>query len=184
MPEDKALIPLEGLQNQIYLIRGHRVMLSATLAALYGVAPKVLIQAIKRNIARFPEDFAFPLEWREVAILRSQFVTLRSHGKHPKYPPYAFTEEGVAMLSSVLHSERAIRVSIAIMRAFVRLREMLSAHKELAVKLVELERKVAGHDKSIQSLFEVIRRLMATTEPPRSQIGFYVRERRARYKRR
>lgn len=184
MTEDKELIPLERLQSQIFMVRGHRVMLSTTLAALYGVVPKVLIQAVKRNISRFPADFAFPLEWREAEILRSQFVTLRLHGRHPKYPPYAFTEQGVAMLSSVLRSERAVQVNIAIMRVFVRLREMLSAHKELSIKLAELERKISGHDESIQALFGAIRQLMAPPEKPKRQIGFHVREKRSSYRRR
>lgn len=156
-------------------------MLSTTLAALYGVAPKVLIQVVKRSIGRFPSDFAFPLEWHEVANLRSQIVTLRGHGKHPKYPPYAFTEQGVAMLSSVLRSERAVQVNIAIMRVFEKLRETLSAHRDLAQKLAELEHQISCHDASIRTLFEAIHQIMNPPTPLRRRIGFQVRERRKHY---
>ena len=179
-----GLIPLEELQNRVFLVRGHRIMLSTTLAVLYGVASKVLIQAVKRNIGRFPSDFAFLLEWHEVANLRSQFVTLKGHGKHPKYPPYAFTEQGVAMLSSVLRSERAVQVNIAIMRAFVKLRETLLAHRDLAQKLAELEHRISCHDAGIRTLFEAIHQIMNPPAPPRRRIGFQVRERRKHYGRR
>jgi len=180
------------IENAIYLMRGHRVMLSSDLARLYQVEPRALMQAVKRNIKRFPVDFMFPLQPQEVARLRSQIVildgasnqssrpqnvTLNRRGSHAKYPPYAFTEQGVAMLSSVLNSERAIQVNVAIMRAFVKLRETLSAHKDLAAKLAELERKIENHDESIHTLFEAIRQLMTPpAEPPRKEIGFQVRE--------
>lgn len=150
-------------------------MLSTHLAELYGVEVRALIQAVKRNLKRFPEDFMFQLTWNEVDILRSQFVILRGvHGKHIKYLPYAFTEQGVAMLSSVLNSERAVQVNIVIMRAFVKIREMLSTHKELAAKLRELEHKVSKHDIDILAIFEAIRRLMAPPpELPKRRIGFH-----------
>lgn len=181
MKEKKlSTVRMEGL---IHVIRGQRVMLSTDLARLYGVEPKALIQAVKRNASRFPDDFMFPVDWQEVTILRSQFVTLKEHGKHPKYPPYAFTEQGVAMLSSVLRSERAVQVNIAIMRVFVRLRETLAAHKDLAEKLNELERRVANSEEGIQTLFDAIRQLMAPPASSRKQIGFHVREQRARYAR-
>ncbi|MFH0953238.1 MAG: ORF6N domain-containing protein [Verrucomicrobiota bacterium] len=176
--------PAFRVEGMIHVIRGQRVMLSTDLARLYGVEPKVLVQAVKRNITRFPDDFMFLVDAQDVAILRSQFVTLKGHGKHAKYPPYAFTEQGVAMLSSVLRSERAVQVNITIMRAFVQLRQTLAAHKELAEKLAELERRVTGSEGGIKTLFEAIRHLMATPEPPKKQIGFHVRERRAPYGRR
>ncbi len=165
----QKIVPTDKIESQIFIIRGHRVMLDSDLATLYGVSTKVLIQAVKRNIKRFPSDFMYQLTRQEVANLKSQFVTSRWGGR--RYFPYAFTEQGVAMLSSVLKSERAIQVNIAIMRAFVRLRQILSTHKELAQKLVELEDKVSKHDKEIQAIFEVIRRLMA---PPTHAIGFHI----------
>lgn len=177
-------LPALRVEGMIHVLRGQRVMLSTDLAGLYGVQPKVLIQAVKRNIERFPEDFAFLVDWQEVPFLRSQFVTLNGRGKYTKYPPYAFTEQGVAMLSSVLRSERAVQVNIAIMRTFVKLRETIETHRELADKFAELEKKVAKHDKGIETLFEAIRRLMSPPEAPPKRIGFHVRERRAKYARR
>jgi len=153
-------------------------MLSAHLADLYNVQAKVLIQAVKRNIERFPQDFMFQLTWEEAQSLRSQFVALEkvatsTKGKHIKYEPYAFTEQGVAMLSSVLNGKRAVQANIAIMRAFVRLRDILANRKELAHKLSELERKIEKHDVEIQSIFDAIRQLMTPPpEPPRRKIGF------------
>jgi len=141
------------------LIRGQKVMLSPHLAALYGVAPKVLIQAMKRNIERFPADFMFQLTSQEVRILKSQFVTSRWGGMR-RANPYAFTEQGIAMLSSILNSKRAIQVNIAIMRAFVRLRQIIASHKELAEKLKELEYKVNMHDKDIIMIFQAINKIM------------------------
>ena len=165
------LIPQEVIEKRIYLIRGHKVMLDADLARLYGIPNKALIQAVKRNLNRFPEDFMLLLTRQEVAILRSQIVTSRWGGR--RYLPYAFTEQGVAMLSSVLNSERAIQVNIAIMRAFVRLKTILSTHKELAHKLSELEQKIEKHDADIGSIFEAIRQLMAPPpERPKRRIGF------------
>ena len=171
----KDLIPKEVVEKKIYLIRGFKVMLSVHLAELYDVEVKVLIQAVKRNFRRFPDDFMFQLTWDEVDILRSQIVTLRGvHGKHIKYLPYAFTEQGVAMLSSVLNSERAVQVNILIMRAFIKIREILFTHKELASKLSELEHKVSKHDTDILTIFEAIRQLMAPPpEPPKRRIGFH-----------
>jgi len=152
-------------------------MLSIHLAKLYGVQAKVLMQAVKRNNDRFPEDFMFQLTREEAQSLRSQFVTLNNtgskRGKHLKFFPYAFTEQGVAMLSSVLHSKRAVQVNIAIMRAFVKLRQIFSSHKELAYKLGELERKISKHDEDIQNIFEAIRQLMAPPEKSKRKIGFH-----------
>jgi len=153
-----SLVPVEMIEKKIYLIRGHKVMLDSDLAELYGVATKVLLQAVKRNLNRFPEDFMFMLKYQDVAALRSQIVTLKKgRGEHRKYLPYVFTEQGVAMLSSVLNSERAVQVNIAIMRAFVKLREMLSTNKELAIKLAQLERKIEKHDEEIKLIFDAIR---------------------------
>ena len=175
----KESIPQEIIAKRIYLIRGMKVMLSTHLAEMYEVQVKVMIQAIKRNINRFPEDFMFQLTWDEMKSLRSQFVTLKNRkqgtskkGQHIKYLPYAFTEQGIAMLSSVLNSERAIQVNIAIMRAFVKLRGILSSRKELVSKLNELERKLEKHDMEIGAIFEAIRQLMIPPEKPKRRIGF------------
>ena len=150
-------------------------MLDTDLASLYDVEIKVLNQAVKRNLERFPADFMFQLTVEEVDLLRSQFVTLK-RGQHLKYLPYAFTEQGVAMLSSVLRSERAVQVNVAIMRAFVSLRRMLASNEVLARKLAELERHLAGHDQAIKSLFEAIRELAAPPVTPTREIGFHVKE--------
>jgi phage regulator Rha-like protein len=171
------LVSQEVIEQRIFMIRGHKVMLSMDLAKLYDVEVRTLIQAVKRNINRFPDDFMFQLTWEEIQALRSQSVILNAQsskrGKHLKYLPYAFTEQGVAMLSSVLNSERAIQVNIAIMRAFVKLRHILSNNKELAHKLKELEGKIEKHDAEIQAIFEAIRQLMAPLpEPPKRRIGF------------
>jgi hypothetical protein len=154
----RALIPVERIQQAIFLIRGEKVMLDFDLAALYGVEIRVLVQAVKRNIQRFPDDFMFQLTKEEYGILRSQIVILkRGRGQHRKYLPHAFTEQGVAMLSSVLNSERAVKVNVEIMRAFVRLRAMLASNKELARRLDELEKK---HDKQFKLVFDAIREFM------------------------
>lgn len=163
------------IQSRILLIRGQKAMLDRDLANLYGVPTKVFNQAVKRNVERFPEDFMFQLTPQETEELsRSQIVTLK-RGQNIKYKPYVFTEQGVAMLSSVLRSKRAIQVNIAIMRVFVRLKQTLSAHRELAQKLAELEGKVEGHDQQIRSIFDAIRQLMAPPELPRRRIGFHAR---------
>jgi phage regulator Rha-like protein len=167
-----AIIPVEVIERRIYLIRGQRVMLDSDLAELYGVATKVLLQSVKRNISRFPEDFMFQLTKEEYDILRSQIVTSSSWGGR-RYLPYAFTEQGVAMLSSVLKSEQGIKINIAIMRAFVKLREILSTSKELSHRLAQLERKIEKHDDEIKAIFSAIRQLM--TPPPETKkrkIGF------------
>lgn len=168
MDNSQTLIPVERIERAILLIHGQKVMLDADLAALYGVETKVLVQAVKRNLVRFPEDFMFQLSQEEFAILRSQFVTSSDWGGR-RYPPYAFTEQGVAMLSGVLRSERAIQVNIEIMRTFIRLRRMLATHAELARKLDALERK---YDAQFKQVFDAIRQLMAPPEPKRRAIGF------------
>jgi hypothetical protein len=168
----QAVIRLEHIQSEILLLRGQRVMLGQHLAELYGVPVKALNQAVKRNLARFPEDFMFQLSLAEFNNLKSQFVT-SSWGGIRRARPYAFTEQGVAMLSSVLHSERAVQVNIAIMRAFVQLRQVLSGHAELARKFAELERRIEGHDVAIRSLFDAIRQLMAPPRKAKREIGFH-----------
>src|SRR3989304_6711554 len=132
-----SIVPVELIEKKIYLVRGQKVMLDSDLAELYEVETRALVQAVKRNIGRFPPDFMFQLNNQEVMTLRSQFVISKSGKGGRRYIPYVFTEQGVAMLSSVLNSERAILVNIAIMRAFVKLREILSVNKELAHKLVQ-----------------------------------------------
>ena len=149
---DEKVVTVEQIESIILVIRGHKVMLSPHLADLYGVETRVLVQAVKRNIDRFPEDFMFQLTDREFANLKSQIV-ISSWGGSRRAKPYAFTEQGVAMLSSVLRSKRAIEVNIAIMRAFVKLRELLATHKELASKLQDLEQQLKGHDEQIQTIF-------------------------------
>ena len=161
----------------IHKSRGYKVLLDRDLATLYGVDTRVLNQAVSRNIDRFPNDFMFQLTGEEVSSLRSQFVILKNgRGRHRKYLPYAFTEQGVAMLSSVLRSSRAIQVNIGIMRAFVWLRENIAANRELADKIGELERSVSSHDQSIRVIFETIRQLMEKPVPEKRRIGFGVTE--------
>jgi hypothetical protein len=162
----KELISVEILERKIYLIRGQKVMLGMHLAELYGIETRVLNQAVKRNIQRFPKDFMFQIDEQEAEQMVSQNVI-----PHKKFfggsLPYAFTEQGVAMLSSVLNSEQAIKINIAIMRAFVKIREMLSSNKELAHKLTLLENKVEKHDGEIKAIFGAIRQLMA---PPSTKM--------------
>ena len=168
----KDLIPQEIIEQKILLIRGHKVMLDKDLAVLYGVPTKALVQAVKRNIERFPDDFMFQLTLQEVTNLRSQIVTSSWGGQ--RYLPYVFTEHGVAMLSSVLKSKRAVQVNIAIMRAFIRLLQVLATHKELAEKLFKLERKVGTNSAEIRTIFKIIRQMMEPpSEPPKRQIGFH-----------
>ena len=170
-----ALIPAERIAQAILLLRGHKVLLDADLAALYGVETKVLLQAVKRNLERFPADFMFQLTDQEFNHLRSQFVTSSWGGR--RYAPYAFTEQGVAMLSTVLRSPKAIAVNIEIMRAFVRLREVLSSNKDLAAKLNQLEHKLDSHDQAIVGILNAIRELMRPPEPPKKRpIGFVTSE--------
>ena len=164
----KANLPAQGVEGCIRLFRGEKVILDADLAELYGVDTRVLVQAVKRNPERFPEDFMFQLTAEEFTLLRSQAVTSRGWGGR-RYPPYAFTEQGVAMLSGVLRSPRAVQVNIEIMRAFVRLRRLLSSHAKLEKKLLELEEK---YDGQFAMVFEALKHLMAPPEPKRRKIGF------------
>jgi phage regulator Rha-like protein len=175
MAKHELLIAEERIEKAILLIRGHKVLLDRDLADLYEVETKNLNKAVKRNLTRFPNDFMFQLTAEEQAALRFQSGTLKTgRGQHRKYRPYAFTEQGVAMLSSVLNSTRAIEVNIAIMRAFVRLREILSTHKDLAAKLEKMEKKLGEHDENFRVVFEAIRQLMAAPPPAgkKRRIGF------------
>jgi phage regulator Rha-like protein len=164
----------ERIERRILILRGQKVMLSTDLAELYEVAPRILVQAVKRNIERFPGDFMFQLNLQEVRSLRSQSVILK-RGQHIKYRPYAFTEHGILMLSSVLQSQRAIQVNIEIMRAFVRLRQMVTSNKELAKRLDDLEKK---YDSKFKVVFDAIRELMTPPEPKPRRIGFRMRDSR------
>ena len=168
-----ALIPAARIERRILLLRGQKVMLDRDLAELYGVETKALNQAVKRNLERFPADFMFQVSKEEaVQILRSQIVTLR-HGEHLKYRPYAFTEQGIGMLSGVLNSPRAVQTHIAIIRVFVQLHQMLASHAGLAQKLKSLESK---YDKQFRVVFDAIRELMSdkkVAKLPRREIGFH-----------
>jgi len=168
MSSDDMLIPLERIQGSIFQMHGERVMLDADLATLYGVETKVLVQAVKRNIDRFPDDFMFQLSNDEFKRLRSQIVTSNKRGGR-RTPPYAFTEQGVAMLSSVLRSKQAVQVNIEIMRTFVKLRAMTADHKALARRLHKLEEK---YDKQFAVVFDAIREMMNPLQGKKQPIGF------------
>jgi hypothetical protein len=194
----KDVIPVEGIAQAIRVLRGEKVLLDSDLAFLYGVQTRVLNQAVKRNAERFPRDFMFRLNDEEMeqvsqskippqptgkAVSDSSQIVMSSR-KHRgrRYRHYAFTEQGIAMLSSVLNSERAVRVNIAIMRAFVKLRQTLESNRELAQKFSELERRVGVHDDEIAAILEAIRQLMTPPEKARREIGFHVREKAPRYR--
>ena len=183
MTKSSFVIPVDKIERSIFLIRGQRVMLDRDLAYLYGVPTKVLNQAVKRNERRFPSDFMFRLTKEEKNELVTNCDRLKRL-KHSSALPSVFTEQGVAMLSSVLNSERAIEVNLLIMRAFVRLREAMASSKEFARRLDELERRIASHDERIRTLFQAIRQLMAPREPREKKIGFQLKEKRASYGRR
>ena len=176
MPNTSIALPDEFIEDTILLIRGKRVILDQDLAKLYGVTTKILNQAVKRNLDRFPEDFMFQLskaeteEWQRLKRLRSQVVTLKkARGTHIKYQPYAFTEHGILMLSSVLKSQRAVKVNIQIMRTFVRLRQMLASNETLIERLDELEE---NYDAKFRIIFRAIRQLMNPRAVKRKPIGF------------
>ena len=173
MDVQTSLIPVERIERAILLIRGEKVMLDIDLAALYQVPTGALNRAVKRNASRFPNDFMFQLTPEEAEILKCQIgISSSGHGGRRRSLPYAFTEQGVAMLSSVLNSERAVAVNIGIMRAFVRLRQMLASNAELARKLAALENK---YDRQFKVVFDAIRQLMSPPEPKRREIGFHVK---------
>ena len=166
----ETIVHIETIERKIFLIRRQKVMLDRDLASLYGVKTSQLTRQVRRNIERFPNDFMFQLSKEEFDSLKCHFGTSSWGGT--RKPPYAFTENGVAMLSGVLNSKRAILVNIQIMRAFTKLREILSTHKELSHKLSELERKIEKHDADIRAIFDAIRQLMKPPLPPKRRIGF------------
>jgi hypothetical protein len=181
MSTRQSLIPVEKIQCLILLIRGKRVILDSDLARLYGVATKALNQAVKRNQKRFPPDFMFRLN----EVEKNEVVTNCDHLSRLRFSPvlpHAFTEHGAIMLANVLNSDRAVEASVQVVRAFVRLREMLSSNRELAHKLAVLERHIATHDEQIQAIFEAIHQLLNPPEPPRKEIGFHVKEDGAPYR--
>ena len=171
-----------SIESAIYLIRGRRVMLDSDLAAVYGVTTKRLNEQLRRNRSRFPSDFAFQLTVEELTNLRSQIATSSFHGGR-RYRPRVFTEHGALMLASMLNSEIAVQASVRVVRAFVRLREMVAANAQLAAKLEQLERRFDSHDEAIASLFAALKQLLEPPEPPkRREIGFHVRENAGRYR--
>ena len=176
MARTKVAAPLADISHAILVLRGHKVLLDQDLAGLYGVETRALIQAVQRNRARFPEDFMFQLSAAEWQALRSQTVISKTGRGGRRYAPYAFTEQGVAMLSSVLSSERAIAVNIQIMRVFVRMREVLASNRELARRFAQLEsrlgKKLAEHDDAIAAILSAIRELMAQPPSKKRGIGF------------
>ena len=183
MGKSETLIPMDKIEQLILVINGQKVMLDSDLAHLYQVETRSLVQAVKRNVDRFPADFMVQLSKEEYDSLRSQNVISKGKGGR-RYPPYVFTEQGVAMLSSVLKSKRAVQVNIRIMRAFVKLREISAAHAELANRLREIEQRLGEHDENIYTIFEVLRKLVdekEQEEKPKKRIGFGVKEPKAKY---
>jgi hypothetical protein len=185
MPENRSLVSEQQIANAVLTVRGERVLLDVDLAALYGVSTKTLNQAVRRNLSRFPPDFMFQLtneefeNWRSQIVIsndaasnRSRIVTGSQKHRDPRYAPYAFTEQGVAMLSSVLKSDRAVQVNIAIMRAFVQMRELAASNRELARRLDALEKKFAGHDRQFVAVFDAIREMVTPVEKKGRKIGF------------
>jgi phage regulator Rha-like protein len=181
MDKHLAKIRKGSIEQLIFLLRGQKVMLSPNLAELYGVKTRVLVQAVKRNIDRFPDDFMFQLTDEEFADLKSQIV-ISSWGGSRRAKPYAFTEQGVAMLSSVLKSKRAVQVNIEFMRTFVRIRAVLTSNRNLAAKLKELEGHIQDHDEKIEIIFEAILQLLTIPEETKNPIGFEIKEPEAKYK--
>ncbi|OGQ06966.1 MAG: DNA-binding protein [Deltaproteobacteria bacterium RIFCSPLOWO2_12_FULL_40_28] len=171
----KSLISLEVIENEILLIRGQKVILDSTLAKLYGVTTKRLNEQVRRNKHRFPKDFMFQLIFQEVTILRSHFATSSLSWGGRRFLPNVFTEHGVIMAASILNTKRAIEVSVFVVRAFVKLRQMLATHKEMAHKLTELEKRLGTHDDAIRSLFNTIRQMMNPPEEKKQKIGFKVK---------
>jgi len=165
-------LTLKPIESQIFLVRGQKVLIDADLAALYGVEVRALNQAVSRNKNRFPADFVFRLNAKENSNLRSQIVISRSNHGGRRHLPYVFTEHGAIMAATVLNSQRAVEMSLFVVRAFVRLRETLAAHRALAVKLAELEQRLETHDAEINEIIDTIRALTALPEKPRRQIGF------------
>ena len=179
----KEIIPVERIAHLIFVFRKQKVMLDSDLAILHGVSTGHLNRAVKRNPDRFPHYFMFQLSLEEVHFLKCQFgISKPSRGGRRRSRPFVFTEQGVAMLSSVLQSERAVKINIAIMRAFVKLRDMLETNRELARKFSELEQRVGKHDEEITAILEAIRQLIAPPKKARREIGFHVREKAPHYR--
>ncbi|HSS41138.1 MAG TPA: ORF6N domain-containing protein [Solirubrobacterales bacterium] len=174
--EPLELIAAPAIDKRIFVVRGRQVMLDEDLADLYGVETKRLVEQVKRNLDRFPEDFMFQLDKEEAAALRSQIATSNTGRGGRRYAPYVFTEQGVAMLSSVLRSKRAIAVNIEIMRAFVELRRVASSYAVIEERLEHLERGMGEHDEQLERIFSALHRLMAPPPQPKRPIGFRVRE--------
>ncbi len=167
-----VMIPDELVINRIYLIREQKVMLDRDLAELYGIETKRLKEAVRRNSNRFPEDFMFEMSTGELEDWRTQFATSNSEKMGLRRPPFCFTEQGVAMLSSVLNSETAIRVNIQIIRVFTKMRELLLTHKDILLQLEKMEKKLTGHDEDIALVFEYLKQLLNPPVQPRRKIGF------------
>ena len=179
---ETGLVTPESVERAIIVLRGRRVILDSELATLYGVTVSVFNQAVKRNMERFPADFAFQLTREEYESLRSQIVILKAgRGAHRKYLPYVFTEHGAVMAASILNSPKAVEMSVEVVRAFIRLRQILASNRHLAARVDDLERKMsqsnATHSKNIVSLFDAVRSLMAAPEKPKRQIGFQTKGR-------
>ena len=174
MPVKRRATLASAVESRILLLRHQRVILDTDIADLYGVPVKVLNQQVKRNRERFPADFVFRLTSKEDAVLRSQFVTSKQGRGGRRYAPYAFTEHGAIMAATVLNSERAVQMSVFVVRAFVRLREMLATNRKLAGKIDELENRLDTHDSTIQDLIDAIKELMKPEDPPRKSIGFQI----------
>jgi hypothetical protein len=173
---------IQTVENAIHHVRGQRVMLDSDLAAIYGVSTMRLNEQLRRNLKRFPSDFAFQLTRHEFTALISQFAISKKGRGGRRTLPWVFTEHGAIMLASVLNSEIAVEASIRVVRAFVRLREIVSANTELAAKFAQLERRLDSHDEAIAQLFAAIRQLLAPAPEKKREIGFHVRERQARYR--
>jgi ORF6N domain len=174
MPVKRRTTLASAVESRILLLRHQRVILDTDIADLYGVPVKVLNQQVKRNRERFPADFVFRLTSKEDEVLRSQFVTSKQGRGGRRYAPYAFTEHGAIMAATVLNSERAVQMSVFVVRAFVRLREMLATNRKLAGKIDELENRLDTHDSTIQDLIDAIKELMKPEDPPRKSIGFQI----------
>jgi len=170
------LIALPAIEKKILVVRGRQVMLDEDLADLYAVETRILVQQVKRNAKRFPPDFMFQLTKAEAETLRSQIVTSNEGRGGRRYAPYVFTEQGVAMLSGVLRSDRAIAVNIEIMRAFIELRRVASSYAEIEKRLEQIERRIGGHDEQLEQIFKALRQLMAPPPQSKRPIGFRVRK--------
>jgi hypothetical protein len=182
MAAEPAMTPVEGMDSKIHLLRGQRVMLDSDLAAVYGVSTKQLNQQVKRNLERFPSDFAFRLTKAEVKGMRSQIVTASK--RNVRFQPWAFTEHGAIMAASTLSSARAVEMSVFVVRAFVRMREVLTSNRELASRLAELENRVAGHGEALTEIVAAIRQLLEepADEKTKREIGFHMREQASPYR--